>query len=113
MGHYFQERKPPLAGGAKLVCLRTGAVRCNHKIVLILDFEALLEVSLVREDFLQPTEIAECYRSPVVTNRKMVLWLARLYAGPTAAHKARLNSSDFQLTKAYGALLSMAHGANL
>ena len=92
--------------------MRSGPVRCNNKIILALDLEAGLEVSLVRQHFLKPTEIAERYRGSILTNEEMVLRLRWLYARPTAAYKAGVNLSNFEVTKAHRALLRTAHGAN-
>src|SRR5262245_50711107 len=99
MCHHFQERETTIAGHAKLVLIGSGLARRRDEITLALDLEPRFEVSLGGEHFFQPAYVAKCDWRSVVTNIEMVLGLAWLYAGPTAAYKAGSNSANFELTK--------------
>jgi hypothetical protein len=109
MRHHFEERETTVANCAELVSIRSRPLRRDNKVALAPNLETLLEVPLIGEHFLQPADIAQCDRGTVVTDRKMVLRLARRCLRPTAANETGPNSSDFELTKAHWALLGAAH----
>ncbi len=112
MRHHFEERKATVADCAELVSIRRRPIRRWDKIVLAVDLDALLEVSLIREHLFKPADIAQCYRGSVITEREMVLWLAWRCVRPAATNKTGPNPPDFEFTKAHWALLGAAHGAN-
>ena len=56
-----------VAGWTKLVQKGIGPTRRINKILIALDSESRLKVSLVRQQFLQPAYVAQGDRSSVVT----------------------------------------------
>ncbi len=58
MSHHLEKREATVAHWAKLVPLWSRPVRCNNKVAFAPNLDALLEVSLVGEHFLQPADIA-------------------------------------------------------
>ena len=114
MRHKLQQGKAMIAHGAKLVFRwRSGARRrSKSQVILTLDLETRLEVSLIGKHFLEVANIAQGEGGSVVADDEMIVRLTGLHSRQAAAEKAGLNLADFEVTKTDGTLLVARHDAH-